>query len=180
MVGHSLGLVGVLRFLAVVAGFLALLTLPCWLLFLASADVVAERLERMVLRRMRGRRPRMPGRSWRDRRRFARLDRAMTRATAAEPSEPADPPIERIAADLRRLARQRLDIANRSQVWYAAVQRAYDDRLTVACRELLVEEHLAELSGVDLEIERVRVEGALQQAGLSVGHTGLERRQDQR
>jgi hypothetical protein len=169
--------VGVLRFLAIFAGILALLTLPCWLVLAASADVVTERLERMVLRRVRGR-SRMPGRSWRDRRRFARLDRAISRATAGEPSEPADPPIERIAADLRRLSRQRLDIAMRSPVWYEAVQRAYDERLTTACRELHVEEHLAELSGIDLEIERVRVEGALHRAGMVIGGADMERRQD--
>jgi hypothetical protein len=167
----------VLRFLAVLAGFLALLTLPCWLVLIASADVVVERMERAVARRLRGRR-RMPGRSWRDRRRFAKLDRSISRATAAEPSTPVDPPIERVAADLRRLGRQRLDIANRSPVWYEAVQRAYDDRLVVASRELHVEEHLAELTGVDLEIERVRVEGCLQQAGMPIGHTNVEPRQD--
>jgi hypothetical protein len=179
MVGLSLVSVGVLRFLAILAGFLVLLTLPCWLVLIASADVVVERVERMILRRLRGRR-RLPGRSWRDRRRFARLDRAITRATASEPSEPSDPPIQRVAADLRRLSRQRIEIANRSPVWQAAVQRAYDDRLTVASRELGIEEHLAELAGVDLEIERVRVEGSLQRAGLIAGYSDVERRQDLR
>jgi hypothetical protein len=178
MVGHSLGDVGVLRFLAVVAGFLALLTLPCWLALIASADVMLERVQR-ILRRLCAH-PRLPGRSWSERRRFARLDRAMTRATAAEPTEPDGPPIEQVAADLRRLTRQRLDIGNRSPVWQAAVQRAYDQRLAVACRALRVEEHLAALSGVDLDIERVRVEGALQRAGMAVGYTDLERRRDPR
>jgi hypothetical protein len=171
--------VGVVRFLVLAAGFLALLTLPCWLVLLASADFIVERFERNLSRRLRGRR-RLPGRSWRERRRFARLDRAMTRATASEPSEPSDPPIERVAADLRRLGRQRLDIASRSPVWHTAVQRAYDDRLTVASRELHIEQHLAELTGVDLDIERVRVEGALQRAGMAVGSTDMERRQDMR
>jgi hypothetical protein len=171
----------VLTFLGVLAGFLALLTLPCWLVLIASADVAVERLERLISRRIRRhRRRRLPGQSWRDRRRFARLDRAISRATASEPSEPSDPPIERVAADLRRLNRQRVDIAHRSPVWYAAVQRAYDDRLTVACRELHVEEHLAELAGIDLEIERVRIEGSLQEAGLAVGSAPLGRRQDLR
>jgi hypothetical protein len=166
----------VLRFLVILAGFLALLTLPCWLVLIASADMVVER----AVGRRRRRRRRLPGRSWRDRRRFAKLDRAMTRATSAEPSEPADPPIERVAADLRRLGRQRVEIANRSPVWHTAVERAYDDRLTVACRELGIEEHLIGLAGVDLEIERVRVLGALQRAGMSVDHPNLERRQDLR
>jgi hypothetical protein len=76
--------------------------------------------------------------------------------------------------------RQRLDIANRSPVWHTAVQRAYDQRLGVACRELRVEEHLTELAGMDLEIERVRVEGALARAGMSLGYTDLERRRGPR
>jgi len=172
--------VEVLRFLAVLAGILVLLTLPCWLILAVSADSVLDRFERFTLRQMRLRRRQLPGRSWRDRRRFARLDRAMSRATASLPEEPADPPIERVARDLRRLARQRLDIANRSPVWHTAVQRAYDDRLRTACRELGVEEHLTALTGVDQDIERVRVEGALQSAGMVVPFVNAESRQDQR
>ena len=168
-----------MRFLVVVATFVLLLTLPCWLVMIASTDVVLGRFGRALMRRVTRRRG-LPGRSWRDRRRYARLDRAMTKATSAEPTEPTDPPIERLAADLRRLSRQRLDIGFRSPVWHAAVERAYDDRLTVACRELHVEQHLADLSGVDLDIERVRVEGALQQAGMVVGYTDQGRRQDMR
>jgi hypothetical protein len=166
--------VGVLRFLVVVAGFLALLALPCWLALITSAQVLPEQLQR-TLRRLRRYR-RMPGCSWSERRYFARLDRSMTQAVAGEPAEPAGPPIEQVAADLRRLAGQRLDLAHRSAVWHAAVERAYDDRLAVACRELRVEEHLTELSGVDLEIERVRVEGALQRAGLSARNADRARR----
>lgn len=79
---------------------------------------------------------------------------------------PADPPIERLAADLRRLSRLRMGVATRSPVWFTAVQRAFDDRLAAACRELGVSEHLADLAGVDREIERLRVEGALLDAGL--------------
>src|SRR5690242_1491567 len=124
---------------------IVLLTMPCWLILASSSDVVLDKIERLVRRPFRRRRQ-LPGRSWRERRRFARLDRAMTRATAEMPAEPADPPIERVAADLRRLARQRMDIANRSPVWHTAVQRAYDDRLRVACRELGLAEHLDQLS----------------------------------
>ena len=47
--------------------------------------------------------------------------------------------------------------------------RAYDERLRLACRCLEVPEHLAELEGIDLEIERVRVEGELIGAGLVLG-----------
>jgi hypothetical protein len=166
--------VGVLRFLVVVAGFLALLALPCWLALITSAQVMPEQAQR-ILRRLRRCR-RMPGRSWSERRHFARLDRSITQVVAAHPAERAGPPIEQVAADLRRLARQRLDLAGRSAVWHAAIERAYDDRLATACRELRLEQHLAELSGVDLEIERVRVEGTLQRAGLPAGNTDRERR----
>lgn len=53
-------------------------------------------------------------------------------------------------------------------VWHGAVVQAYDDRLRLACRALGITEHLAELSGVDQEIERVRVEGVLHAAGLAL------------
>ena len=76
-------------------------------------------------------------------------------------------PIELVAADLRRLGRQRLGIAMRSQVWFTAVHRAYDDRLCVACGQLGIEQHLGELTGIDLDLERVRVEGLLLAAGLA-------------
>lgn len=93
--------------------------------------------------------------------------------------EPVDlPPIEHVAADLRRLNRQRLGIATRSSVWFEAVQHAYDDRLRAACRALDVPEHLAVLEGVDLEIERVRVEGALIDAGLVLHAAAWGQRQD--
>jgi hypothetical protein len=48
------------------------------------------------------------------------------------------------------------------------VLRAYDDRLRLASQCLGVAEHLQELDGIDLEIERVRVEGVLQAAGLAL------------
>jgi hypothetical protein len=76
------------------------------------------------------------------------------------------PAIEKIAADLRRLAAQRLGVAARSPVWHSAVLHAYDDRLRLASRCLGVAEHLSDLDGVDLAIERLRVEGELQAAGL--------------
>jgi hypothetical protein len=172
--------VEVVRFLAVLAGMLALLTLPCWLILIVSADVVVDYLRRTYAIRIAGRRRCRLGRSWRERRSFASLDRDITRATASEPDEPCVPPIERIAADLRRLGRQRIDIGNRSPVWHLAVQRAYDDRLRIACRALNVTHHLNDLSGVDLDIERLRVEGELQSTGLAMSISDAGWRQDQR
>ena len=104
----------------------------------------------------------------------------MREAGRALPREPAGPPIEQVAADLRRLANQRLGVGRRSEIWFAAVERAYDDRLRVACRDLCVEEYLAELEGIDLDIERVRVEGALQAAGMNLPMSGASGRPDPR
>jgi len=112
--------------------------------------------------------------------RMRRIAWALRHTPRSMPRQPAGPPIEQVAADLRRLGQQRLGIATRSPVWFAAVQRAYDDRLQVACRELEVEEHLGELEGVDLEIERVRVEGALQAAGMALGGSEAGQQRDLR
>ncbi|MFI5913648.1 hypothetical protein [Dactylosporangium sp. NPDC051541] len=57
-----------------------------------------------------------------------------------------------------------------------AVQEAYDEGLHVACAELKVEEHLDELTGIDLEVERLRVEGELERAGLVLRNAGAEQR----
>jgi hypothetical protein len=84
---------------------------------------------------------------------------------AAEPPV-AHPPFERIAADLRRLGSDRLGIGQRNELWHTAVERAYDVRLHEACVALGIADHLEGLSGMDREIERVRVEGELIAAGV--------------
>jgi hypothetical protein len=113
---------------------------------------------------------------WREarqqRRTISRLDRAveadsLTREIdLSEFDRDGRSSIEQIAADLHRLGGQRLGVATRSGVWHHAVLQAYDERLRLASRCLGVAEHLADLDGVDLEIERVRVEGELQGAGM--------------
>ena len=151
--------------MAVLHGLLILLTLvalaclPCALAMLVTADIAADSMYRAVRRRMRRARGRWTAR---------RLARRAGLPTTVVDTRPAGPPIEQIAADLRRLGRQRIGVATRSPVWFAAVQRAYDDRLSLACLELEISEHLRELTGVDLEIERVRVEGELEAAGLGL------------
>lgn len=97
---------------------------------------------------------------------LTRLDRALPRIDARGSYRP---PIERVAQDLRRLRRHLVGLATRNRTWHEAVCQAYDDRLRLACRCLGVPEHLAELDGLDLEIERIRVEGALRAAGLYLG-----------
>ncbi|MBM2618063.1 hypothetical protein JIG36_21130 [Actinoplanes sp. LDG1-06] len=79
------------------------------------------------------------------------------------------PPIEWLAHDLRRLERQRRGgVTLESDRWFEAVMRAYDDRLCMACECLGVEQNLRPLHGIDREIERVRVVGALEAAGLDL------------
>ena len=131
------------------------LCLPCLLAVLIFADEDAGRwTARRTVRALR------------------RLDRRLNN-DAPVPTPRAQitmgPSIEQIAADLRRLGRLRLSVATTSHVWNAAIRRAYDERLQLACRCLGVDEHLAELGGVDLEIERVRVEGELLGVGLVLG-----------
>nr|WP_173042823.1 hypothetical protein [Phytohabitans flavus] len=134
----------------------ALVFLPCAVALFICADGVAARIRRRV-------------REHRDSRALHRLDRTFSEQSIslAELDE-HQPSIQQIAADLRRLDRQRFGVATRSKVWHAAVLLAYDDRLRLASRCLGVCEHLETLEGVDLEIERVRVEGELEAAGLTL------------
>ncbi|HEY0696179.1 MAG TPA: hypothetical protein VGD43_00035 [Micromonospora sp.] len=146
---------------------LAIIGVACLPVVIAMAICLDEILDRVVcgLAEWREQRAR--------RRTIDELNRAVNGDLATAPTadlsaldHPDRPAIEQIAADLRRLGRQRLSARNRSGVWSSAVLQAYDERLRQACRCLGVPEHLADLDGVDLEIERVRVEGELQKAGL--------------
>ncbi|WP_436537114.1 hypothetical protein [Actinoplanes sp. HUAS TT8] len=110
------------------------------------------------------RRPGPPGRDLR------RLDRDLAGLdlTARMDTLPAVP-IEQLAFDLRRLDRQRRSGPLRSsETCMAALMRAYDARLRLACRCLGVPEHLQLLQGVDREIERLRLETQLEAAGLAL------------
>lgn len=127
---------------------------------------------------------------WRERRRerriIARLDRAveadsLTREIdLSEFDRDGRRSLEQIAVDLRRLGGHRIGSGGRSVVWHGAVLKAYDDRLRMACRCLGLTEHLSELDGVDLEIERVRVEGELHAAGLLLPAASASHRQRHR
>lgn len=144
------------------AALSALLLLPCAAAALLSPGD-ARHMRRLLSR---------PGRQ--DLRALRRLDRTLGALDMA-PRLAAldDPAIEQIAYDLRRLDHQRRSGPSRySAVWLAAVLRAYDARLQLACRCLGVTEHLQPLRGVDREIERVRVEGQLEAAGLTLRRPG--------
>ncbi|WP_306206817.1 hypothetical protein [Actinoplanes sp. RD1] len=85
------------------------------------------------------------------------------------PVPAARPRIEEVAADLRRLGRQRLSGPSCESVrWRDAVLRAYDDRLSLASDALGVRHQLSALAGMDLELERLRVEEELTAAGMKL------------
>lgn len=79
-------------------------------------------------------------------------------------------PIERIAADLRRVRRTLACFEpGTSAVKKIAARQAYDALLVQACSALEVEHRLGRLpEGVDREVERFRVEECLRRLGLSV------------
>lgn len=86
------------------------------------------------------------------------------------PASPCGPPIERVAADARRIraeimqAPPGLPVARR-RGWV----QAYDDVLATACRELGLEERLGDLpEGAKRDLERERVERMLTRAGLQL------------
>jgi hypothetical protein len=79
---------------------------------------------------------------------------ASAAATRLPVTAAPDLPFELVVAQLRELQGRRDDAA-------------YDLALQAACRCLGVAEHLDEVAGMDLQIERVRVEGALTVAGLT-------------
>jgi hypothetical protein len=140
---------------------LTLLSLPCALAVIVNSNGAAAK--RAWVRRSRS-----------DRRALRILDRKLGQAPCVEQlaaslaaSDERQPAIEQIAAELRRLDRQRRGgPTTESETWSAAVARAYDEWLRAACRRLDVTEHLSTLEGVDRDIERVRIEGELQTAGL--------------
>jgi hypothetical protein len=76
-------------------------------------------------------------------------------------------PIERVAADLRRLrAAVRAD-GDRSATHQIADRLAYDEVLIQACVMLGIEHELNdELTGLERDIERFRLEASLEGAGL--------------
>jgi hypothetical protein len=137
------------------AALLSLVCLPC----VVAAAVCSDRFSDRFSDRLRARR--------RDRE-LRRLDRAL-RTRAPAPGVVGAPPSEQIAYDLRRLGHQRSHGPCReSERWRAAVLRAYDQRLCLACRALGVTEHLEPLEGMDRDLERLRVESELQAAGLAL------------
>lgn len=153
-----------------VLAMIVLLFLPAIVAMILCADELVGRTARAIHRHRE---------VHRQRRALSRLDRAMgaVDAVAELPAIAAEdrPSIQQIAADLNRLGRQRLGVATRSRVWQTAVSRAYDEQLRLASQCLGIDEHLESLTGMDLEIERLRVEGELVAAGLKLPTADAER-----
>ncbi|WP_037303876.1 hypothetical protein [Amycolatopsis orientalis] len=87
-----------------------------------------------------------------------------------EPEPPAGPPIEKLAADLRRVHRLLAELPpGASAVRRHGTRQAYDALLVQACREVEVDHRLDTLpEGFDRGIERLRVEESLAERGVSV------------
>lgn len=99
------------------------------------------------------------------------LDRDLPRRIAL-PAPRREPTVEELAADLCRLHRRRGDRRfTGSAVLRAAVLRAYDTRLVLVSRRLGVPEHLTGLTGLDRDLERVRLEEELHSVGLRLRST---------
>ena len=86
------------------------------------------------------------------------------------PAAPAGRPIEQVAADLRRLGRQLAHVpAGAPMARRRGLQAAYDDVLVEAARLLEVPHTLdAVPSGRARDVERLRLQAALGDAGLAV------------
>jgi hypothetical protein len=83
---------------------------------------------------------------------------------------PAGPPIERLAADLRRVHRQLAGYpSGTSAARRIGTRQAYDELLGQACRQIEVPNRLDGLpEGIDRDIERLRIEQSLRDRGLAV------------
>jgi hypothetical protein len=101
-----------------------------------------------------------------------RLDLQARRRVRGRDPEPAPVhrPIEQVAADLRRLARQLDRVpAGSPQARRRGFQAAYDDVLVEAAAQFAVPHVLGRLTpGAARDVERLRVEVALADAGLVV------------
>jgi hypothetical protein len=103
--------------------------------------------------------------SWKQNRRLAREHRLNLRALRRQHGIP----IERLAADLRRLRAAIASDEHRSAAHQMGNRLAYDRVLVQACTMLGIEHELdEETSGIERDIERLRVEADLESAGVVI------------
>ena len=93
------------------------------------------------------------------------------RGVKSQPPAPIGMPIERIAADLRRIRPQALTQAmGTPMARRRAIVAAYDEALLDACRALGVATDLARMTdALERESERLRTEAELERAGVELG-----------
>jgi hypothetical protein len=132
-------------FLGVVLAFATVASLPTLIILILFGDDL-----RSVIRSMFGRAP---------------VDYEPPEHLFTDEDETARIPIEKVAADLRRLARARR-LAAPGSIREHAAATVYDRRLAQACRSLDIDHALAATDGLDHELERLRVEAMLVRAGL--------------
>ncbi len=103
--------------------------------------------------------------AWRERRQAAAEHRRSLRALSRQ----GGLPIERLAADLRRLRSVVGGDEHRSAAHQMGNRLAYDRLLMEACAMLEITHELDEsTSGMERDIERVRLEAELERAGVMV------------
>ena len=91
------------------------------------------------------------------------------RAERLRASRPQGYPLERLAADLRRLRTELINDPPNNYVRRTALLMAYDSVLRDTCARLEIPTELATAApGPDLELERLRAESAIQEAGVSL------------
>lgn len=98
------------------------------------------------------------------------IPRLVSRLGRRRPAVPTGPPIEKLAADLRRVHRVLTNYAPGTPVVRRiGTLQAYDELLIQACRAVDVDHQIGRLPpGTDLELERLRVEEQLRDAGLAI------------
>ncbi len=101
---------------------------------------------------------------------FLWLPRLLKRFKRRPEPAPAGPPIEKLAADLRRVRRILVTYESGTPiVRRLGTLQAYDHLLVQACRAVQVQQRIDQLPpGTDLELERLRVEEELRDAGLAI------------
>ncbi|MFO7191367.1 MULTISPECIES: hypothetical protein [Thermocrispum] len=98
------------------------------------------------------------------------LIRAVQRHQARKRApQPTHPPIEQLSKNLRRVHRYLVELPDDAPaIRRKAAEEAYDALLISACEALEVEQQLEKTSRLDRDLERLRIEEALQQAGLRI------------
>jgi hypothetical protein len=131
---------------AIGVSILILMPLGCVLLF----DLFAGRWDERIRR-------------WRE----SRHDSAEHRRNVRALRKVQGVPLERVAADLRRLRTVVSTDAHRSAAHQMGNRLAYDKVLIQACEMLQIEHELGNNSaGMERDIERIRVEAELERAGV--------------